>query len=76
MFKEERAIKVLINFEEKLKEQGHDTQYFNVAYKALEKQVPEKIIYKDYCPSCKQYLGCEGFEQKYCDECGQKLKWG
>lgn len=45
------------------------------AMSELEKQIPMKVIDSLRCPNCKLFLGGEGYEQKYCDECGQKLKW-
>ena len=47
----------------------------NMAIEALEKQIPMKITDKEHCPNCKLHLGCEGFEQAHCDNCGQKLDW-
>ena len=54
-----------------------------LAIKALEKQIPKKIVnidkFSDYaeCPSCggiaTDELGCL---YKWCRKCGQKLKWG
>lgn len=57
--------------------------------KALEKQIPKKvisIIYRgDYkCPTCKNYIDITDDDlyvyeiepPKYCDECGQALDWG
>ena len=48
--------------------------------KALEKQVAKKPIEKEFynmphcsCPICESGLY---YEQEYCDECGQALKWG
>ena len=50
------------------------------AIKALEKQIPKKPIEKEFhnMPHCSCPI-CEGglyYEQEYCDECGQALKWG
>nr|DAL11116.1 MAG TPA_asm: ribosome, girodazole, girolline, antibiotic complex, 50S [Caudoviricetes sp.] len=49
---------------------------YDMAIKALEKQIPKKAgsIYKgDYkCPSCKTLVG----SSPYCRYCGQALDWG
>lgn len=54
---------------------------FDMAIKALEKQIPKKPIkhfvnpfgFPYYeCPICGESDVCG---QKYCDECGQKLDW-
>lgn len=61
-----------------------------VIHKALEKQIPKKLIidncanYKNYiCPCCKKQIirkiddgFVAGRKQKYCDNCGQALDWG
>lgn len=61
---------------------------YNMAIKALEKQIPKKAgsIYKgDYkCPTCENYVDITDDDlyiyeiepPKYCDECGQALDWG
>ena len=47
---------------------------------AREKQVAKKPIYNDgyYCPICNERVDDDGrgYEQPYCMECGQALKWG
>ena len=48
-----------------------------MAIKALEKQIPKKLIYKENgnieCPSC----NCEALRyHNYCWNCGQASKWG
>lgn len=61
---------------------------YNMAIKALEKQIPKNvisIIYRgDYkCPTCKNYIDITDDDlyvyeiepPKYCDECGQALDW-
>lgn len=67
-------IKCAINWlrkEKKKQREGHEpTDYITLAMQALEKQVPKKVIDRDFCPTCKQYLGCESFEQQHCDKCG------
>ncbi len=61
---------------------------YNMAIKALEKQIPARAIpfcKGDYiCPTCRTILNITdddlyvyGIEPpKYCDECGQALDWG
>lgn len=62
---------------------------YHAVIKALEKQIPKKvisIIYRgDYkCPTCKNYIDITDDDlyvyeiepPKYCDECGQALDWG
>lgn len=47
---------------------------FEMAIKAVEKQIPKKPIkYKDeiICPSCKTLVG----SSPYCRYCGQALDW-
>lgn len=51
----------------------------DMAIKALERQIPKEPAHKDgdyFCQVCGTYCGNvhEGM-QKYCDECGQALKW-
>lgn len=61
---------------------------YDMAIKALEKQIPKKvisIIYRgDYkCPTCKNYIDITDDDlyvyeiepPKYCDECGQAFDW-
>lgn len=58
----------------------------DMAVKALEKQIPKKVILrhiKKYdgfddgeCPTCGNSVLRDGFSNDvYCDECGQKLDW-
>ena len=49
----------------------------DMAIKALEKQIPKKIVKHDKCPVCNNnqsttwyYVGAS-----YCEYCGQKLDW-
>lgn len=57
-----------------------------MAIKALEKQIPKKVIprhirkYDGFddgeCPTCRNSVLRDGFSNDiYCDECGQKLDW-
>lgn len=61
---------------------------YHAVIKALEKQIPKKvisIIYRgDYkCPTCKNYIDITDDDlyvyeiepPKYCNECGQALDW-
>ena len=70
----EEAIKMLKEFAivDAIQE---DYDVIDMAIEALEKQIPMKITDKEHCPNCKLHLGCEGFEQAHCDNCGQKLDW-
>lgn len=52
---------------------------FNMAIKALEKQMPQKPIIENgfvKCPKCKMYIRFP-IADKYnnCPECGQAIKW-
>ncbi|MEG0898478.1 MAG: hypothetical protein RSF40_02050 [Oscillospiraceae bacterium] len=64
-----------------------ERQAVNIALKALQKQVPKKVVnftelltdgetqYQfDRCPVCNHCL-IEGLDLNYCTECGQKLDW-
>lgn len=65
------------------------TRAFNMAIKALEKQLPKKpdiygdgydddgnIIYDTYdCPNCQKSYEIEYEEYDYCPNCGQALNW-
>lgn len=58
-----------------------------MAIKALEKQIPKKVVYYRYdryylCPTCSHYIcdketafSLDDTDFSYCDGCGQKLKW-
>lgn len=56
-----------------------------MAYKAVEKQIPRKIIIDDgydYCPTCGYNYGSDAtrrmlykWRQPFCKECGQALDW-
>ena len=53
-------------------------QVMNICLSALEKQIPKEPAHKDgdyFCQVCGTYCGNvhEGL-QKYCDECGQRLR--
>lgn len=55
-----------------------DETYYGLAIKTLEKQIPKDVInkqtdYVQYCPTCESPLLREN--DKYCSECGQRLKW-
>ena len=56
---------------------GEHREAMNMAIKALEKQIPKKIVKHDKCPVCNNgqsttwyYVGAS-----YCEYCGQKLSW-
>lgn len=52
-----------------------------MALKALELQIPKKVIIKQgrfidyYCPCCNEKVEDFGYEPFYCDQCGQRLDW-
>lgn len=58
---------------------------FELAGKALEKQIPkkvknsgERIPFEWYCPTCGEILCDDGYKNtdiKYCEQCGQVLDW-
>jgi hypothetical protein len=50
--------------------------HIDLAVKALEKQMPKKVVNEDYCPIC----NTDGKDDnnvpgEYCPNCGQKLDW-
>jgi hypothetical protein len=55
---------------------------FDEAVKALEMQIPKKILKhgNEYlCPVCGADINCDAYifyHAKFCEECGQKLDWG
>lgn len=62
---------------------------YNMAIKALEKQIPKMIIYQESekcykCPTCEASVDMDNDDlyvyeiepPKYCDVCGQALGWG
>ena len=58
---------------------GNQKEAFEVAIKALEKQIPKKPKERDcigfntlVCPVCKEALY---LYEPYCDNCGQKIDW-
>jgi formate dehydrogenase maturation protein FdhE len=76
MCKEETAIKVLKKFEKQLKEKGWDTRHFEIAYQAIEKQIPQQFDKENdfnYCPVCGKG-GNTWDKPRYCQYCGQSLK--
>lgn len=52
-----------------------------LAILALEKQIPKKPKYESYksdmpkCPSCGDWIQNNATIQKYCNFCGQAIKW-
>lgn len=64
------------------------TEIINISIKALEKQIPKKVIlnnkYEYNCPNCKRAIGSKQdidtsklFKSviKFCNCCGQAIKW-
>lgn len=57
-------------------------QTYDVAIKAVEKQIPKKPINKEgdsdgscgYCPNCNHVVD-DYFDYKVCQECGQAIDW-
>lgn len=56
------------------------TRYANIAIAAIERQQPMSVnhektfwSYRHYCPACAGQLLIEDI--RYCDKCGQRLKW-
>lgn len=57
----------------------------NKTIDALKKQVPKKPIAREHnelkgeilfhCPTCDDDFNCNEYEERYCPECGQALKW-
>lgn len=70
-------------------EPNEDMEAFNLAIKALEKQIPMKVLkewdyakgditrYRYHCSSCESLIAYNKFnsKEKYCKYCGQKLDW-
>ena len=60
-----------------------DGEEMDIAIRALEKQIPKKIlrgtVKRDmacYCPNCKEFVCFEDTEKhSYCPNCGQRLEW-
>jgi hypothetical protein len=65
------------------KELREQKKYFEVASKALEKQVPQKVkkykgLNETACPECGVAFGYYEYDDEkfnYCYNCGQKLDW-
>lgn len=54
----------------------------DMAIETLEKQIPKKPRFYNanyYCPKCDDLVGCHDtimkWDNKYCKECGQAIKW-
>ena len=58
---------------------GQQKEAFNVAIKALEKQIPKKYMRKNgnyNCPICDYpVMSVCTRKKKYCDNCGQAIDW-
>lgn len=58
---------------------GKEGQAIRTAIKALEKQIPKKVINihcdEYFCPRCSSENNCDQYivRDKYCPNCGQKL---
>ena len=60
-----------------------DGEEMDIAIRALEKQIPKKIlrgtVERDmacYCPNCKEFVCFEDADKhSYCHNCGQRLEW-
>lgn len=56
---------------------GEHREALNIAIKALEKQIPKKVIKwangTEHCPTCDCDNSCIGYG--VCIDCGQKLDW-
>lgn len=59
----------------------HITEAMNMGIKALEKQIPKKLVvigFEKCCPMCQEAicsLGDDGNYGNYCLNCGQALDW-
>lgn len=60
------------------------SDYIKLAIKAIEKQIPQKMIKLDFkhdwdfafeCPNCSTQYSRHYKDKKYCLECGQSLDW-
>ena len=76
---ESEALQIL-NISPKMKKEIPNlAEVYEVAVKALEKQIPKKIIYYggNYkCPNCeKPAMTVTARKKEFCDFCGQKLDW-
>jgi Zn finger protein HypA/HybF involved in hydrogenase expression len=82
---ESEALKILNISPEIKKEIPNLAEVYEVAVKALEKQIPKKPsamestnkLTNGYfeCPVCKDVVGVDDMQDVYCPNCGQKLDW-
>lgn len=59
-----------------------DKEAFEIARRALEKQIPRKVAEKHYglgishhCPVCNKSFDFERSFPTYCPDCGQRIDW-
>nr|DAR82843.1 MAG TPA: hypothetical protein [Caudoviricetes sp.] len=69
---------VIENLEYLVSDSCTDTQFdyieeIEIATKALEKQIPNKVKEYGICPKCNHDFGME--KVNYCPHCGQRLDW-
>ena len=73
---EQEAIEMLTLNDEMQKKLPNLKEAYEVAVKALEKQIPKEPDEDDtdfYCPCCeRKYLN---IYDNYCEDCGQKIDW-
>ena len=89
---EQYALEIMNGIEEvrgNLPEDGNDVEEaLSLAKKALEKQIPKKVIELNekedesfycldfMCPFCKNAVIRQPYRPRHCKHCGQKLDWG
>ena len=78
----EQAIEGLVLMKRNTKD-NYEEYYLNCGIKALSKDVPVKVethidlskfSIDSFCPMCNHML-CNDRDIKYCEACGQRIKW-
>lgn len=77
---EQEAIEILTLDDEMKSKLPNLKEVYEVAVKALEKQLPKKPQFyatNFYCPCCKNLVGNSdfGWKHNYCERCGQAIDW-
>lgn len=84
----QEAIKAMENLNLVLSITESERESVNMAIKALEKQIPKKVIYHDNCgnktpnqsrcPECYEAINDTWYwtGESWCPYCGQKIQWG
>ena len=72
---EQEAIKRLKEKQSAFEYQSNIDKAFGMAIKALEKQIPKKVVAGVICSKCPSCGELFASDWKFCFECGQKLDW-